>query len=103
MSEWITDRLPTAEDAVDGHVLITTEEGIVDFMSPQYVKNGEAWQRTPAPYVKPKRWALQWSDAFNKWIIKDIDNGHWHSLAFLSEDNIDAAQRILDIYNEVMP
>jgi hypothetical protein len=104
-TEWITDRLPTLEDALEDFVLVWDESKAI-LWTYYVVEKGQPWapiHKLIAPYVKPKRWVLQWSDAFNKWIIKDIDNGHWHSLAFLSEDDIDAAQRILDIYNEVMP
>jgi hypothetical protein len=104
MSEWITDRLPTLEDAVHYSVLLWDEENkqvlIWTFDS---FGEGTPWQPipTPAPYVKPKRWTVEWHDPTNCWRVIDAYAvmGYLH----LDSSQADAARRICDIYNEVMP
>jgi hypothetical protein len=100
MSQWITDRLPTVEDGVNGHVLATSHDGILDIFLWNEVENGEAWQRLPAPYVKPKRWTVKYNKDHEAWAV--VNNGMTIDL-FLEEDDAAAAQRICDIYNEVLP
>jgi len=64
MSEWITDRLPTEEDADEDHrVWFTSPDGEVVRCYYEYVETGEAWAPkpkpvVPKPYVKPEpqRW-----------------------------------------------
>jgi hypothetical protein len=99
MSEWITDRLPTEEDAVTGKVLMTGSKGEVWTVTWQNVSLGEAWMRLPAPYVKPKRWTVMYNDDIGRWYL--YENGiEVHRLyGKLTEA---AAQRIADVYNEVM-
>lgn len=106
MSKWITNRQPTEKDADEfGQLWVTDSNGQVASWNWRSIGVTMPWQpiHKPSPCVKPKRWVLRWSDDFDQWIIKDIDNGDWLSLAFLSEYNHDAAKRILDIFNEVMP
>ena len=61
MSEWITDRLPTKEDA-DGNFIVWLAGSNGEVMRCHYedIQNGEVWapKRPPKPYVKPepKRW-----------------------------------------------
>jgi len=52
MNQWITDRLPTEEDAPNGVVLWKGKR--VYAVPIFYVGVGEPWMRLPAPYVKPK-------------------------------------------------
>jgi len=99
---WITDRLPTEEDGVDGHVLATSHDGQLDIFLWNEVEDGEAWQRLPAPYVKPKRWTVKFSVYDNTWIMRDNVEG-WVRLLYIDRCHGDAAQRIADIYNEVKP
>jgi hypothetical protein len=102
MSEWITDRLPTKSD------LVGVEREVWYYCSDQgfafrchwsdIKKLGEPWQpiKKPAPYVKPKRWSLHSLD--NAWILRDTDN-----CCSLPSCSREAAQRIEDLFNEVMP
>jgi hypothetical protein len=67
MSEWITDRLPTAADADEDHrVYYTSPEGKVMLCCYEAIETGEAWALkpknvVPKPYVKPepRRWKPQ--------------------------------------------
>ena len=105
MSDWITDRLPTEEDQdPHGYVWGCNNEGMV---YRTYVENlnGDPWQPIikPAPYVKPKRWTVEWCYAFHNWMIVDSATGKCYYSYFLKKYQKDVAQRIADIYNEVMP
>jgi len=108
MSEWITDRLPTVSD------LVGVEREVWYYCSDQGFASrchwsdierlGEPWQpiQAPAPYVKPKRWKVEWSQcgSLGTWIIYS-HNQIVHTLdGGLSTE---AAQGIADIYNEEMP
>jgi hypothetical protein len=103
MSEWITDRLPTAEDAIADRVIVWGYDRGPMLWMYRHVPIGEPWMPIRyAPYVKPKRWTLT--------KVKFSGDDYWyvlrddlliHSLAVgLSHDD---ALRIIDIYNEVMP
>ena len=105
MSEWITDRLPTAEDAMaDGRVFMMSNDGSVVLWPYGLVELGEPWQPVPVPvpYVKPKRWTVSWSQHGNvgTWTLYS-HNQSAHTLC--GDLPTDAAERICDIYNEVMP
>lgn len=102
-TEWITDRLPTREDAhaardrvwvcIEGGVLLWSYDGF---------SLGTPWQpiSKPAPYVKPNRWTVKRNDHHGEWYLYDGEK-EWDRLdGRLTQD---AAQRIADIYNEVMP
>lgn len=98
---WITERLPTEGDAtITGAVLVSHDEGdSIYFQSWENVKPGTPWQPLPAPYVKPKRWSVDWNHYGNCYVITDGEQRiqlHFNQCK-------DAAQRICDIYNEVMP
>ena len=115
MSEWITDRLPTEDDAKHSSRKVARGgadyfSGIVWAMHEGYavqrvwseVQFGQPWQPIvpPAPYVKPKRWTVQFSQSDGRYYLYD------HSLEVLRLYGItdaNAAERICDIYNEVMP
>lgn len=111
---WITDRLPTAEDAVAYCVLIWDDNGI-GIWSCDAVKEGQPWMPIPkpAPYVKPKRWVLDWSVSEDCWILKDTKGVYTATLLNMciegahgeidKERTREAAERIADIYNETMP
>jgi len=68
MSEWITDRLPTKEDACYDLVWGSTVGGTVLFRLFNDVYDGEPWMpiNGPAPYVKPEpqRWKPQYGDEY---------------------------------------
>jgi hypothetical protein len=106
MSEWITDRLPTEGDAMaDGCVWMMNSDGcVVRFWPYEAVELGRPWHPIPrpAPYVKPKRWTVEWHTRDLGWKLWDWDFP-LYILQGLTEDDSDAAQRIADIYNEVQP
>jgi hypothetical protein len=107
MSEWITDRLPTLNDVgFDGKVwcmMTGPGGGCVTTCHWECVQPGEPWQPIPkpAPYVKPKRWTVKWNNDGGYWMLTDGVNRL--GLRLMRWDNKDAAQRICDIYNEVLP
>ena len=115
MNKWITDRLPTESDADEGwRIWITTKNGRVSLIPYEWVTTGVPWMAKqkvdrPEPYVEPKRWTVRFNgDSCWKWqtlwALYDWDL-KCASLPGLSsrEDHAEAAQRIADIYNEVMP
>jgi hypothetical protein len=106
MSEWITDRLPTEEDAVNwaNMVWVTWEDGTVGTRHWSSVAKGQPWKllTVPDPYVEPKRWTLrksQFAGADYWYVLRDDQLIHSLAEGLLDE----AAQRICDIYNEEMP
>jgi hypothetical protein len=107
MSEWITDRLPTVEDCHAGcdDVWVYNEKHkIVVRGIWQSVWRGLPWQpiQAPAPYVKPKRWTVKYDIAVERWKLYCDGDTLW-VLPYLSAHGREAAQRIADVYNEVMP
>jgi hypothetical protein len=107
-TEWITDRQPSWEDdLVSGLVFVSLPEvNRVITKSAVEVVLGEPWQRipTPEPYIKPKMWTKRWTVKRNnhhdEWYLYDGEK-EWDRLdGRLTQD---AAQRIADIYNEVLP
>ena len=106
MSEWITDRRPTAEDAHDlGYVWVTTEHGNV--LRQLWNQIGDRpWMPTarPEPYVKPKRWTV---DALRDTISGTTWYEVWDNLQETSVavqiPTRKAAERIAAIYEEVLP
>ena len=103
-TEWITDRLPTAEYALTDGSVWTFYDGKVMIWSYDGVELGTPWQpiTKPTPYVKPKRWTVEFSAYDNTWIMRDNVEG-WVRLLYIDRCHGDAAQRIADIYNEVIP
>jgi hypothetical protein len=61
------------------------------------------WQpiTKPAPYVKPKRWTVEWNSIGDYWVV--VNGDYRVPQYYLHRVQKDAAQRICDIYNEVMP
>ncbi len=106
MSEWITDRLPTKKDGQDDYGwLWVTIDGEIVHRQWSDIKEGQPWKFSwdkPAPYVKPKRWTVDFSVYDNTWIMRDNVEG-WVRLLYIDRCHGDAAQRIADIYNEVKP
>jgi hypothetical protein len=103
MNEWITDRLPTAEDSHDGWVFVT-EGDHVRTRHYNLVVQCEPWQpiHLPEPYVNPKTWTLRWNILGDCWVLENKRND-WVVLSYLTQDEAESAQRICDIYNEVKP
>jgi hypothetical protein len=65
MSEWITDRLPTAQDSdILGKVWIT-ENGFVHWADFTTVENNQPWMaiKEPEPY-EPQRWTPNYMDRY---------------------------------------
>lgn len=105
MSEWITDRQPTAQDGdSEGLIWIWDYDNKVRRAKWSTVIHGTPWQRilVPAPYVKPKTFSAVWSDTLCKWNIVHCD-GLIVATLRIDVEGMSTAQRICDIYNEVMP
>jgi hypothetical protein len=102
MSNWITDRLPTAEDAQNGRVLAMFQTQIVTNLW-ESISDGDPWQKLPAPYVKPVRWTVEWS--VDTWKLVDHRQERFYFVGHgeLGTNDGEAAQRIADVLNEVMP
>jgi len=103
-TEWITDRLPTKEDALsDGSVWMMAYDGRVIRWSYDGVELGRPWQpiHKPAPYVKPKRWSVRRCPNLERWLV--LDGNRVHTSVFIPRRNAIQAQRIADLFNAVMP
>lgn len=106
MSEWITDRLPTGYEIRYGKVWVTDNFGYVAMVDYKVVELGTPWQPIPKPepYVKPKRWTVRWDNRNKSWqIIKDGNLIADTLYCLGGQSHRHAAERIADIYNEVMP
>jgi len=110
MSEWITDRLPTEEDAFEDWVFAINRHNEVELQLQVSIGAGEPWQPidVPAPYVKPKRWTVEWDNDLAMWKVASLIGDRRKVAASLwclssRKDHADAAQRICDIYNEALP
>lgn len=100
MSEWITNRPPTEEDAGPGGIVWTTYNGKTVPWSYDGVAEGTPWMPmiVPEPYVKPKRWTVsKFGDEFTAYDSVQRE----HATPFLPTR--EAAERIAAIYEEVMP
>ena len=103
MSEWITDRLPTEEDADDFfYVWITHTNGDVRVCNWRFVKPQMPWQPTnkPSPYVKPKRWSFKLNSS-NRWEL--IDRQFSSHILLPLDCTGDIAHYLCKVHNEVMP
>jgi hypothetical protein len=56
----------------------------------------------PDMYVKPKRWTVKWDDDASFFALYDSTKITYY-LPMLFSKHAEAAQRIADIYNEVIP
>ena len=103
MSEWITDRLPTAEDAVAsrGMVIISDNDGDVYTIEFQDVRLTEPWMPLPAPYVKPKRWTVGMNVAGEWWLYETGTNVVTRLLCLNGPEYRDLADQIEDLINGV--
>jgi phosphoribosylformylglycinamidine (FGAM) synthase-like amidotransferase family enzyme len=121
----VTERLPNEEES-KGKVIVTIDDDIFSatfnheenfFVA--IAPNGSgyriehtkqdgvdryvtAWMPHPETYVKPNRWTVEFSAYDNTWIMRDNVEG-WVRLLYIDRCHGDAAQRIADIYNEVIP
>ena len=108
-NKWITDRLPTAEDALNTYDFVwhTNDNGHVVARFWGNVQLGEPWMRsqTPEPYVKPVRYEVRHMQDVYPGIAV---SGYCVIRCFggVDADKIptrEAAERIAAIYEEVMP
>ena len=106
MSNWITDRRPTEEDADSIGCVWATYNGEVFRWDYQGVGEGMAWMpiTPPEPYVKPKRYTV---DALRDTISGTTWYEVWDNLQETSVavqiTSREAAESIAAIYEEVMP
>ena len=106
-NEWITDRLPTEEDADShGYVWITDKDGDVHHMMWDCVVE-EPWMhlQSPEPYVKPKRFEVV-DDKTEYYVNEKRGQVTWATVPVRDDDYDrakEAAERIAAIYEEVMP
>ena len=100
-NKWITDRLPTEDDADDhGYVWVTEKNGNVCHMMWDCVVE-EPWMHftRPEPYVKPKRYMV--TKAFTGgWSVFDTTTNRRCCGCIPTSE---AAERIAAIYEEVAP
>lgn len=103
MSEWITHRRPTIEDAVNIGRVWTTYNGKVVPWSYDGVLEGTPWMpiTPPEPYVKPKRWGVREFGKSGQWYVVQVTSPE-HAWGFTIPTR-EAAERIAAIYEEVMP
>jgi hypothetical protein len=102
MNEWITDRLPTAEDALEDTVLVWNGSEAI-LWTYDGVEKGQPWapiHKLIAPYVKPKRWTVESVNGY--WRLRYL-GVEMMTLTTLDWHHAEAAQRIADIYNKVKP
>lgn len=106
MSEWITDRRPTAKDADNEYVWVTTEHGDVRQQIWNHIGD-RPWMpfTTPEPYVKPKRYTVKWLTIDACWAVMEMQYvaTRLTKLNHECDEYREAAERIAAIYEEVMP
>lgn len=105
MSEWITDRPPTEEDADSEKCVWTMCAGKVVPWGYEGIREGWPWMRTnrPEPYVKPKRWKVAYDKWHKCWTVFDIRHMTPLKLNEDTDAHREAAERIAAVYEEVMP
>ena len=98
-TEWITDRLPTAEDATADGMVWTMYLGDVVPLAAERIPLGSPWQpiSRPAPYAEPKRWTVK--KFYTNYRVTDGNVSYY----FPDPCTEAQAQRICDTFNEVMP
>ena len=106
MSEWITHRPPTEDDADYEKCVWTMCDGKAVLWGYAQIREGQPWMPTnrPEPYVKLKRYTVK---ALRDTILETTWYEVWDNL---KERNVaiqitsrEAAERIAAIYEEVMP
>lgn len=120
-NEWITDRLPTEQDACkDADSLLYECVILLGYDYKLYrkwynVKSGEAWQRietasTAMPcavtIANGSRWEASYSRQYQCWVLDQKPGGGFRILGALDINNDQhrkAAERIAAVYGEVMP
>ena len=106
-NEWITDRLPTEDDAGPAGLVWTTYNGKTFPWSYDGVEEGTPWMPmiVPEPYVKPKRDEVV--DGNTEYYVNEKRGQVTWATVPVRDDDYDrakkAAERIAAIYEEVMP
>jgi hypothetical protein len=102
MSEWITDRLPTKQEAVSGNV-ICCRWGHINLLQWYKIAPGEPWMPIPKPemYNKPKRYTVGWNHNLQVWNMYQDGKPIGVLPRGLSYEDSYYAQRIADYYNKV--
>jgi hypothetical protein len=83
MNKWITDRLPTENDADEnGHVWVTALDGGVHRTPYVWVPMGVPWMAKqkivpPEPYVKPDRWKPKCMELYWTMDMDRIKQVYW--------------------------
>jgi hypothetical protein len=111
MSAWITERLPTKADGTEWLSLVWLSSVDGSYTAHwSEVKLGQPWQpiTKPAPYVKPKRWTVEWNDQLGFWMLMDmmsrLNTGlNWLQLPSLTHQHGKTAEQIEDLFNETLP
>lgn len=102
MSDWITDRLPTREDAPNGDVCIAHDDSITVIQRFDTIELGTPWKPIAKPdwYVMSKRYTVH---------IKEYGPTEWFVWDQLRKDSVaqalptrEAAERVAAVYNEVL-
>lgn len=104
MSEWITDRRPTEDDA-DVHGNVYNELGLYTHWTD--IATGRPWVpiTPPEPYVKPKRLRVRYKAVEGHWVIEGLTLLAMPLYLLYRDDDAhrEAAERIAAIYDEVLP
>ena len=105
---WITDRLPTKEDGYPVYIngwsgqVWAQRNNLIKAVSWGDVQIGQPWQpiHVPELYVDPKRWRVEIAtNPPDSYAVSDLKYTHYLPIGCTRE----AAERICDIYNEVLP
>lgn len=106
MNEWITDRKPEPEDAPYESVWVMLK-GRIYLTHYTNTVICDAWQPViiPEPYVKPKRWTIEWDGDYRMWFLADRGTNKQKLPSLHSNDDECRiiAEKIAEIYNEMMP
>ena len=74
-NKWITDRVPTEEEANNGYVWISFDDNDIHIWPYrwEYIRTGMPWMpiQSPEPYFKPKRFVPKYFDNYGTWGVKD--------------------------------
>lgn len=104
MNNWITNRMPTADDAPQqlNWLVWVCHKGRSIMWSYDGVKEGQPWMpiTPPDPYVKPKRYVAENVGIGRYWRVRDTKNGELCNIAVADEATI---RKLEDFLNEVMP
>lgn len=101
-NEWITDRLPTREDAVFFSVWVWSN-GELSYRTYDKVDKGQPWRRitVPEPYEKPIRF---WpSQEFDGTFSVETRGPNMLRVYRLGLPTFEAAKEVAEVFERVMP